>query len=759
MQEVFAAPLNTIVRVHHVAHLYTKQMQPKSEVEEQEVLQPKIEFMLWQAYPGKHSQPYIVYDEQSKINTATQDTCFAHLRRKEIEQILPKLPNDTIGAINKIAKTWDNQKNVEETLEQIFVKPTKRLRSPEYLRSKDWQSFVDNLPSFDLKKDGIDHRLALTRKVHLLEGPNMALNCHGLICTNPGTGKSTWYQQESVGILIDKASPNSFLGFAKSPREIFAGTVDQTRRNVGIDQLESQGALEIVRYLFQLLENGKAVVSSGAVRFPVTSSASFSFLANPVGYTLNPAKSFEGLIAHLSQNTAIGRRFGIILYANDIKVIENAPAPQTLERWNAAFDEFRAVEEYAQEEIQKIIYSPDVWTWLNRKDDEYARQCFYLLQDLFDDHVVSFLKELASPSAQRRTRAGGLYCAFIDHLNELALGSYKIEEILETAEVYLGEIVDLNIRSLSNIASKWGQEDSARKSAFFSGLPDWQQEIVSAIEQRKRAHPAELKFTLSEIRYTPKKEIYKGSFHEVCREFNRRKNISPYLSKIRTLFGFNIFKEGSDWIVQLEKLDPIPEIKFLGTYQTLDDFKKTVVEEQSAENNNGDHTQFGRFGNIGNSAEPSETRAGVLSSQNPVSKPSAETPNPSQNSTPKATENHTPTFPEQSEGKSKSIAQRSGNCDNNYHSQCGGSKCSCECHEEAKQFNERDRLETALAMFKRLERTTQPDGSKQPVQDKIFLTELAKTGKFDGQAAEKMLRTLYLSGQVQEVKPGHYRSV
>lgn len=609
MEEVFQSPVIEPVRFHHVAHLYTRPSEQTVEQTKPDVIQPKIEFEIWEAFPGEHMPPYLVVDRMHKINEATQDCCLAALDRKAIQEILSKVPDSVTREVNKTAKLWNVAKDVDETIPSILVQPIKRLRSAEYLRAKDWIPFVKSLTSFNLTND-VDERLALIRKAHLLRSVNMQLGPHALVCTNPGTGKTTWYQQEGIGSAIDKATPNSFLGFAKSPKEIFAGTVDHTDRAVAIDQLESQGAPELVRYLFQLMENGRALVSSGSVKFPVSSSATFAFLANPVGYNLNPAKSFNGLIAHLSSNPAIGRRFGIILYAVDIKVIEDAPMPEVLDKWRAAIDEFRAVEEFAFEEIQKIIFSKEVWPWLNNRNSDYAQGCVELLEGLLDDNVVSFLKEVVSPSGQRRTRAGALYCAIVDHLKEIALHAYEVAEIIDSAESYLSELMELNIRSIMNIASQWGKEDSARKSTLFVSLPGLEQEIVSAIELRKRAHPTELKFTLGEIRYTPKNEVYRGSFHEVVREFSRRKNASQRLGKIRTLFGFNLFKEQNEWVVALEKVEPIAEIHPLGTYETLDD--------------------FGKFGKSGNSVSPAGNSIfsmGQKRPAEPVSPTLTESPN------------------------------------------------------------------------------------------------------------------------------------
>ncbi len=73
-----------------------------------------------------------------------------------------------------------------------------------------------------------------------------------------------------------------------------------------------------------------------------------------------------------------------------------------------------------------------------------------------------------------------------------------------------------------------------------------------------------------------------------------------------------------------------------------------------------------------------------------------------------------------------------------------------------KPLSERNQLETALEVFKKLEGT---GTSKQPVEDKVFLEELEKTGKFNKEEADKMLKTLYRSGQIYEINPHFYRRI
>ena len=211
---------------------------------------------------------------------------------------------------------------------------------------------MDDITSFKVEKDPA---LRSVHKSHLLKGLEMSINPHSIQATNAGTGKSMFYIM--VGVNIGRATPSSFLGFAKSPDEIYPGPLHNNDLPTNIDQIESQYAVQIIRFLFNILEIGRDVVRSGAVDFEVKTNAIFNFSANPIGYSKNPAKSFANLLSHLTLNPAIGRRIALILYGTDFKVITNKPSQNDLSEWREKIELFRAVEEYCSTTLNEIIHN------------------------------------------------------------------------------------------------------------------------------------------------------------------------------------------------------------------------------------------------------------------------------------------------------------------------------------------------------------------------------------------------------------------
>lgn len=67
---------------------------------------------------------------------------------------------------------------------------------------------------------------------------------------------------------------------------------------------------------------------------------------------------------------------------------------------------------------------------------------------------------------------------------------------------------------------------------------------------------------------------------------------------------------------------------------------------------------------------------------------------------------------------------------------------------------ERSKLATALEVLKKLE-----GEEKKPVERRIFIDELIKTGKFTEDDAERIIRTMFKEGLIYESKPGFFRKV
>jgi len=160
-----------------------------------------------------------------------------------------------------------------------------------------------------------------------------------------------------LGIVVDRATRSSFTGFAKSPEEIYSSTMNHNELPYTVEQVES-GFWGIPNQAFNLLEEGYARVDVGATKVYVEGNFTLVLPANPSGETVDPAKDFGVLLTHLTKNPALGRRFGLIVYGDDFRVLPPVREADLWE-WDKTVTFFRAVEEFARPKLSNNWkYSP-----------------------------------------------------------------------------------------------------------------------------------------------------------------------------------------------------------------------------------------------------------------------------------------------------------------------------------------------------------------------------------------------------------------
>jgi len=499
----------------------------------------------------------LILDRDGIINPTRLNVSLEPLEEDEVRASVKDLPNEKLkqlirllnlaglaietrvrvegpkGGVKVLPKTKaEILDEVAPALSKNFMayKAVPRLRDPEILKSYDWRKdVVDQILSFKVEKDP---RIVKLQKTHLFRGLNMRVNPHSITCTNGGTGKTTFY--ERVGINVGKVTPPSFLGFAKSPEEIYPGTVHESELAMNVDQIESQYAFQIARHLFNILESGSDTISSGAVRFKVDSKSIFNFSANPIGYTKDPAKSFSTLLTHLTFNSAFGRRIGFILYGNDFKRIETKPSMDEIREWDEKIAFFRAVEEYCWLKLQKIV-NVGMWPWINRPIPGYRENVEKIVEE-FDDDTGAKDFILEHTAATARIRGGVLYSVLADNLAKIALDDFSLEEIEDEAESRLPEYTELNIKSIVNIARAWEKEMEYQATSFYESAPDYFKEVLSAVKLWLETNPGQKNVVVNSIPYKPKNYDYLS----ICiTKLLKKKNLDPLLENTRRLYSLD----------------------------------------------------------------------------------------------------------------------------------------------------------------------------------------------------------------------------
>jgi len=509
-----------------------------------ELVKRHVKYRLYLAETGDGAL-FIIYDDGGFVRPRRLSYSLERLERSEILGILEHLPKKALfkalKALEQSEKPPEKPKgNERQWLEQVaalmekhcvFVKPIPSLRDPKALEGISWREYVEEALTAGAS---VDPNLLKVREAHALRGIDMRYNPHAIIVTNSGTGKTAFYQ--AWGVLIDKATPNSLVGYARGEEEVYYGALHCVDEPFAIDQMESAAQASTIRYLFNLMDTGSAVVESGGMHIENESRAIVAFLANPLSTATNPEKGAQWILETISTNPACGRRFGIILYFNNLLPVKSGATNITLEEWGERYVRLvRAVEDFAREELRKIWSHPKTGEWLDREIPGYRERVLELADKAKEDYICSFLRSHAE--AQRRIRAAALRIALLYNLDKVALKKYVLDGILAEAEEHLKAIVQINLASIANMLEEVESREEASVLAYYKSLKEYMRVIVNSIEAYKRDILAQYNGNVpQEIKSRPitlesgQVPLYaSGSYYHLSKALDRLFRVKPSL--------------------------------------------------------------------------------------------------------------------------------------------------------------------------------------------------------------------------------------
>jgi len=591
--EIQAAPLRNVLQFFSTPiPFYVKAKPPV--VVNGELVSFETEWKLYRARLQQNAPSILLWDRDGYL-PGKQEAALHLVEGEDLTRILQALPEKKIRELeNLLRNEWGIQKNDDEDLLDVFrsrpliFQPVPRLRDPSILEKMDWRSYVERLVC---PKPGKAPKLITVHRAKLIKPLAMHYAPHSLEIGNSNTGKTRFY--DTAGIKIDKATRKAVLGFAKSPTEVYPGTINGTELPTAFDQIESQDSYELAKYMLDILETGRALVDAGGVRFVVETKSSFAYLGNPVAKDAKVVEGFKVLLNHICANPAMGRRFGIILFATDLKTIrgKDKMTLQELEEWKRSFILFRAVEEYAEPKLRKIIRDPKVAEWLHQPIKGYRETIYNATQELDDYNLAAFFESHAE--AEHRVRGAALHAAITLLLDKIALDKVTVDEILEEAEDLLSDYVDINLRSIVDLCSMWDRLRTDQAKAYFENLSDYMKEIVSACILYKRAKPEVTTVNLNDIPYQPESYDY---FSKCIDRLKRRKKIQSLNETLRNFYGFQLVQNDGGFMVEyFENPRPPEDLKPIGFLNfsnfSISQFSQTSIlpekegEEQDSEEN------------------------------------------------------------------------------------------------------------------------------------------------------------------------------
>lgn len=563
MESPYDKYLNPIIQFTILEHLYTKTiLKPSSG----NYLGMKPIYSIHQAKQEIEYPSIIIFDKKGYIDNTDKELALTVIDeetqiREYINFISPKSKKtikQTLEQNGYPTPKDDNELVKSLTRSHICYRPITKIRDIWKTENINWQEFITKIIQWEATNK--DPRLNAIHKAQLLEGLDPRLNAHALVVLNAGVGKSIHFHIH--GVQIDKATRKSFLGFAKSPDEIYPGTVANSKRPIGIDQIEV-GEWGILDFMFNVMEYGEGTVSAGATKFTVKSMAPFTLNANPIEDKLEPEKNFGYVLDHLTKNPAIGRRFGIIAYGTDYNVLNTKSSPESLRAWKKASSFFRAIEQYAKPTLNKIKENPDIWEWLNKPIPGYREKIEAVTKTCQDSTIRQFFREHGK-AGQSRVRAAALQCSLVDHLQDIAFERHTIEGILDHAEDILPTFIQVNIESANNIVRNTRNITKFNAETFLNSQPAYIKEIIYAIEFTRRQDLLGHVFTLNDTEYKPQSNGYTYISQCVTKLAARKRGIVQLNSDLKRHFKFHFELKNRVLEIIFHDKNPVPWMQIPG---------------------------------------------------------------------------------------------------------------------------------------------------------------------------------------------------
>lgn len=310
----------------------------------------------------------------------------------------------------------------------------------------------------------VDSRIMMAARVNFLGYPSrinsiephkflMPFSPHGLYQTQTKTGKSTVF--EKVGVKRDRMSMAGALGFSTA-NETNRGDIDGINESYTIDEVLEENKEKIIQQVITLLETGKVIISVGRRSVITESCATMNFCSNPKEMN-GPLKnikhvnvaSFQQLLRVITDNyRAFGSRIGLVLFGNDFRYMQGSRF--STEEYRTVGALVRHIRLSAEKTFSDIVLDPGIQEWMNCElPSEYMMRVEKTAEKIVSNEVADFWR--GHVEAYRHVRGAAIRLACMAHISDLINKKYDVKKIIDEAERRLPEILNCNLRSLSNM--------------------------------------------------------------------------------------------------------------------------------------------------------------------------------------------------------------------------------------------------------------------------------------------------------------------
>ena len=425
-----------------------------------------------------HAPKFLIADKNKVFNRGIEKVCLQKMHPDEVMQIIKYLDKEcSIKLLKKISPflnigeaesgkeiTLANDEisiyfknrvlNLEEVKKWLnnFYKPIPKIDKEFVIFAIKRFGFKNILNDFLLENGKLDSDFVYINRTNLINfgckvnTELMKYQPHGILITNGGTGKSTFFKKVCGELKFDQAKAKNLLGFATA-NEVCPGSLNGQYKPTCLDDLDKNFTEGIIDELPSLMEQGAVVIGKGKQKILTQYSGQITITTNTRGLdTEEMVQRFNEIITKLSTTPQrLGRRLGYIIFTTKWQrgeIIEYKLSKRDIEVVRAIteiiFDKISGLAEKLIDENVKIQ------KFLNTKDKEYTN---LFTERVNKSELTNFLKEVFFSFAEGYTHQKGL--AFKEALLE-----YFLDEENDLIKLLTNPNFNINIEKLINLCEE-----------------------------------------------------------------------------------------------------------------------------------------------------------------------------------------------------------------------------------------------------------------------------------------------------------------
>jgi len=423
-----------------------------------------------------HTPKFLIANRNKILNIGEEKICLQKIHFQEVLQTIKFLDKDclskllkkicpllevgeytqperaiqlTDGKYNIYLK--DNIEDIRKLLNDNFYKPIPKIDKEFVIFAIEKFRFKNLLSDYLLENGKLDSDFIYINRTNLINFGNevnpelMKYQPHGILITNGGVGKSTFFKKVCGELKFDQAKAKNLLGFATA-NDTHPGSLNGQYKPTCLDDLDKNFTEGIIDELPSLMEQGTVVIGKGKQKILTQYSGQITITTNTRGLdTEEMVQRFNEIITKLSTTPQrLGRRLGYIIFTTKWQrgeIIEYKLSKRDIEV-------VRAITEIIFDKIsglaEKLIENVEIQKFLNTKDKKYAG---LLVERVNKSDLTNFLKEVFCSFAEGYTHQKGM--AFKEALLE-----YFLDEENDLIKLLTNPNFNINIEKLINLCEE-----------------------------------------------------------------------------------------------------------------------------------------------------------------------------------------------------------------------------------------------------------------------------------------------------------------